>query len=207
MEPIAQLISKNNDQFILDSIPIPICQNPGILRSKICKDDLDYLPARGYHASHNVRYFGYKLQLVVSKAGVPISLGLTAANVHDVHYLNHLTSQQLNHCELIADNGYLSEGHQTSLFHEFKISLITPLRANMVKRKSSWNGYYRYTRKRIETLFSQLCDQLYLKRNYAKTLNGLFTRIWTKITSVAILQYVNFLNNKPINNLKHALAY
>ncbi|MBC7846910.1 MAG: hypothetical protein H7Y10_10490 [Flavobacterium sp.] len=65
---------------------------------------------------------------------------------------------------------------------------------------------YRYVRKRIETLLSQMRDQLYLKRNYAKTVDGLFARMCTKMSSVAALQFINFTHGKPINHLKHALA-
>lgn len=204
--PLAKIISPENNQFIIDSIPIPICQNPRILRSKICKDDPDILPKRGYHASHKLHYYGFKMQLVISKIGVPVYLGLTPANCHDIHILSHLDTAQISGCELIADKGYLSLGHQTSLFENERIRLITPLRANMKRRETLWNPKYRYIRKRIETLFSQLCDQLYLKRNYAKTLEGLFTRMCAKISSVAVLQYINFMNGKPINHLKHALA-
>jgi len=146
------------------------------------------------------------MQLVISRSGVPVHFGITAANVHDVNYLQWLNETQLTDCELIADKGYLSLGYQTSLFEESRIRLVTPLRANMKNRLSEWNAGYRYARKRIETLFSQLCDQLMLKRNYAKTLDGLFTRLCTKISAVAVLQYTNFLNNRNINRLKHALA-
>lgn len=45
-----------------------------------------------------------------------------------------------------------------------------------------------------------------LKRNYAKTINGLNTRLISKIAAVTILQYINYQQNKPINHLKHALA-
>ena len=61
-------------------------------------------------------------------------------------------------------------------------------------------------RKRIETLFAQLCDQFMLKRNYAKTIMGLSVRILSKITAVTLLQYINSKNDKPINHLKYALA-
>jgi len=36
---------------------------------------------------------------------------------------------------------------------------------------------FRKSRKRIETLFSQLCDQFMMRRNYAKTFQGFKTRI------------------------------
>ena len=42
-------------------------------------------------------------------------------------------------------------------------------------------------------------------RNYAKITNGLFARIIGKISALTILQYVNFINNKPIGRIKYAL--
>ena len=66
---------------------------------------------------------------------------------------------------------------------------------------------FKKCRKRIETIFSQLCDQFMLKRNYAKSFVGLATRVISKIAGLTILQYINKLNNKPINNIKHALAF
>jgi hypothetical protein len=43
-------------------------------------------------------------------------------------------------------------------------------------------------RKRVETLFAQLCDQFMIIRNYAKQTEGLFTRITGKISALTILQ-------------------
>ena len=205
-ESISHLISPDENQYIIDSIPVPICANPRIPRVKICKEDPYLQPARSYHASHKMYFYGFKMQLVTSRSGVPISLGMTPANVHDASYLQHLNAHQISGSELIGDKGYLSAGYQTSLFENEGIRLITPLRDNMKRCENLWNPKYRYIRKRIETLFSQMCDQLYLKRNYAKTLDGLFARMCSKIGSVAILQYLNFINEKPLNRLKHALG-
>lgn len=49
---------------------------------------------------------------------------------------------------------------------------------------------FRKKRKRIETLFSQLCDQFMIRRNYAKSFNGFKTRIISKCTSLTIIQYI-----------------
>ncbi len=65
---------------------------------------------------------------------------------------------------------------------------------------------FRKNRKRIETLFAQLCDQFMLKRNYAKTLLGLSVCILSKIAGVTLLQFINLKNGKPLNHLKYALA-
>ena len=42
-------------------------------------------------------------------------------------------------------------------------------------------------------------------RNYAKITNGLFARIIGKISAMTVLQYVNYINNKPIGRIKYAL--
>ena len=57
----------------------------------------------------------------------------------------------------------------------------------------------------IETLFSQLCDQFMIIRNYAKDTDGLFARIIGKISALTILQYINYKNEKPIDRVKYAL--
>jgi hypothetical protein len=66
---------------------------------------------------------------------------------------------------------------------------------------------FKKCRKRKETIFSQLCDQSMIKRNYAKTFKGLGTRILNKVSGHTLLQYINKLNGRPINNIKHALVF
>ncbi len=66
---------------------------------------------------------------------------------------------------------------------------------------------FRKNRKRIETLFSQLCDQFRIRQNFDKTFKGFKTRILSKITAVTVIQYLNkFVFNRPINNLNVNLS-
>lgn len=46
-------------------------------------------------------------------------------------------------------------------------------------------------RKRIETVFSQLCDQLIIQRNYAKSFDGFSSRVLSKITALTLIQWFN----------------
>lgn len=205
LSSVSSLIDKDRDSFILDSIPLPVCSFIRSSRSRVCRED-EVRPTKSYHASHNVYYYGFKMQLLLSKSGIPVFMGITAANVHDINILSALNDGLFSDCELIADKGYISAAYQTSLFEEYRIKLITPLRSNMKQSENLWTPAYRFKRKRIETLFAQLCDQFMLKRNYAKSLDGLFARICAKMAGVATLQYINFKENRPINRLKHALA-
>src|SRR5690606_23889993 len=116
------------------------------------------------------------------------SIDLSPAPVHDIHYLKDIKSQ-LSDCVLLGDKGYLSSEIQTDLFNSVNIELETPKRANQKNYKPQFYLFKKY-RKRIETLFSQLCDQFMIRRNYAKTFEGFKTRILAKITALTIVQFI-----------------
>jgi len=112
----------------------------------------------------------------------------------------------LPHCVLLGDRGYLSATYQLDLFQTANIRLETPKRINQ-KDYEPQPYIFKKSRKRIETLFSQLCDQFMIRRNYAKTFDGFRTRILSKISTLTIIQYLNkFVFNRSINNLKLNLS-
>jgi len=103
---------------------------------------------------------------------------------------------------LLGDKGYLFQTVQLDLFNEVNILLETPKRVNQKDYKPQFYPFKKY-RKRIETLFSQLCDQFMIRRNYAKTFEGFKTRILAKITTLTTIQYLNkFVFQRNLNNLK-----
>lgn len=204
-EAIADMLNQGEDVFLVDSIPVPVCRNAREKQSRICKESFETAPDKGFSAVNKSYYYGYKLHLVTSMRGVFHSMDLTKASVHDVHYLSEVKHSGLNNCTLLADKGYLSSSKQLDLFTECQVKLQTPLRSNQ-KDYKPYPVIFRKVRKRIETLFAQLCDQFMLKRNYAKTVLGLSVRILTKITAVTLLQFINLKNDKPLNHLKYALA-
>lgn len=93
-----------------------------------------------------------------------------------------------------------------NLFETRQIKLEVPMRKNQLNFKKQ-PFIFRKTRKRIETLFSQLCDQFMIRRNYAKSFDGFKTRILSKITALTMIQFINkFSFNRNINNLKVQIA-
>lgn len=189
------------DYFIVDSMPLEICKFSRHNRIKICKDEFETAPSKGFCASQNNWFYGYKLHGVCSVTGVFHSLDITKAEVHDVHFLKNI-KQQMSDCVLLGDRGYLSKSIQLDLFQTVNIKLETPKKMNQ-KDYTPQPYIFRKTRKRIETLFSQLCDQFLIRRNYAKTFVGFKTRILAKITALTLIQYINkFIFDRPINNIK-----
>jgi len=205
-QSIADNLNENENAYIVDSIPVPVCQIAREKRSKVCKEVFENAPDKGFSAVSKSYYYGYKLHLITSVRGVFQSMDMTKASVNDVHYLSEVKYSGLNNCVLLGDKGYLSKTHQLDLFTYCNINLATPNRKNQ-HVKEHFPFIFKRFRKRIETIFSQLCDQFMLKRNYAKSFAGLAIRILSKVASVTMLKYINVLNNKPINHLKFALAY
>lgn len=187
--------------FVVDSMPLEVCKLSRSSRSKICKDQDFAFPNKGYCASQGFHFYGYKLHAICSIEGIFQSFDLSPASVHDIHYLKDV-KQQLSDCVLLGDKGYLSSSAQLDLFQSANIHLETPKRMNQKDYKPQFYPFKKY-RKRIETLFSQLCDQFMIRRNYAKTFLGFKTRILAKITALTTLQYLNkFVFDRNINNLK-----
>ena len=189
------------DVYIVDSMPLEVCKLSRSARSKICRQDTYSAPNKGYCASQNTNYYGYKLHAVCSAIGVFKSLDISPASVHDINYLKDI-KHQLVDCTILGDRGYLSTQWQLDLFTDCNIRLDTPMRNNQTNYKPQ-PYIFRKAIKRIETLFSQLCDQFMIRRNYAKTFEGFKTRILSKVTALTMVQYINrFFFERNINNIK-----
>ena len=188
------------DVFIVDSTPIEICKISRANRSAICTTD-EIKPSFGYCAAQKSRYFGYKLHAVCDKNGIFHSFDFSPANVHDVNYLNDI-KENFQNCLLIGDRGYISKEIQMDLFNYSRINLSVPMRKNQ-HDFVEFSRMKSKIRKRIETNISQLCGQFTINTNFAKTFQGLATRIVSKITSFTMIQYLNFfVLKRSLNKLK-----
>ena len=71
--------------LIVDSMPLEICKNARMTRSKIRKDQDGAFPNQGFCALQNARYYGYKLHAVYLADGVFENFDLSPTYVHDFH--------------------------------------------------------------------------------------------------------------------------
>ena len=199
---VAVAIDGSEDVSCIDSKPVKVCQNARAKRCAMGRDNLEAAPDWGYCASQGMHYYGYKLHAVCGIRGVIHSYDMTAASVHDLHYLNDVR-REYHGCMMLGDKGYLSAEIQQNLFDAANITLEVPYRLNQKNwRPPAW-AYKRF-RKRIETMFSRLNDNLMMIRNYAKQSCGLFTRMAGKIAAMTFMQYVNFVNHRPIGQIKYS---
>ena len=203
-DKMSKEIISDEEYHIVDSMPLEICKMSRKNRLKICRESFETSPNEGFCASQQMRYFGYKLHAVCTIQGVFRSFDLSKASVHDIHYLNNIKNE-FHDVTILGDKGYLSKRIQLDLFNYQNIRLEVPMRKNQ-KDYTPQPYILRKSRKRIETLFSQLCDQFKIRNNYAKSFEGFKTRILAKITALTVIQLINKQNNRNINNLKIAIA-
>ncbi len=83
--------------FIVDSMPLEVCKNSRTNRSKVRKKEYATSPERGYCASQNQWFYGYKIHAICSIQGVFKTLDITKANIHD---LFHYDSKKKRHAFL-----------------------------------------------------------------------------------------------------------
>ena len=203
-----RLISRD-ELFTIDSFPIPVCRIIREKQSKACRrPELDEVLAnKGYNKILGGYFIGYKIHMITSRSGVYVDLYITPASTHDVMFLKELNESDTHLVDrtLLGDKAYISEANQLRLWNDLNLRLEVPYRKNQ-KDRSVYPISSRNSRKSIEVVFSQYCDEFRMKHNYAKRFRGFEARIVTKIAAKTFKQYWNYKNGNPINKTKHALA-
>ncbi len=71
-------------------MPLEVVKLSRSARSNICKEEFCTSPNKGFCASQNMHYYGYKVHAIFSIEGVFKSFDISKASVHDIHYLKDI---------------------------------------------------------------------------------------------------------------------
>jgi hypothetical protein len=187
---------------IVDSVPVPVISYARARRCKSFAQGKEV--AYGYCAATKTHYYGKKLTLVTTQNGIPIDYHLSPANPHDVTIFKSILKEN-NHrgIHFIGDKGYLlKEEDKENLLYQNNCQITTPYRKNQSKKLTSKDKKLLQGRKIIETVNSQLDDQMNLKRTRAKSNTGLEARISGIILGMTFGIYFNQIFNRNILSLK-----
>ena len=202
---VSSLLENESDAMVVDSVPVPIVRLAREKTYRAFKQNYETAPSKGYSAVNKGWFIGYKLHVIIYDNGVVQQSAVTKANVHDINFLKELENIPSNKL-LLGDRAYRSNPLQLDLFEKFKIKMKVPFRANQKDYKKHPKKY-KTKRQMVETFFAQMCDQFNLKRNYAKTYEGLLTRLTSKLSSMSILHWINHCNGNKLAQIKHALYF
>lgn len=153
--------------YIIDSVPIPVCDNIRIRRNKIYGDKEHH----GYQASKRRYFYGVKIHLLVTKDHQPVEFFLSPGTMGDVDALLQYDFDLPEGSQVFADkayNHYLLE----DILDEAEIQLAPDRKKNSKRPMPPWLQFFlRHYRNQVETAGS-LIERLLPKSIHAVTAKG-----------------------------------
>jgi len=181
---LSELYKQTNSEseYIMDSFPVPVCDNIRISRSRIYKGE-EY---RGYIPSKKRYFYGLRIHIVITKTGEPVEFILAPGATSDCLVLKQFDLDLPSGSTIYADKSYNDYGYEDLLKEATEISL-SPLRKKNSKRPvECWSTFLRkYFRKRVETTASQIND-LFPKSIHAVTSRGFELKLVLFVIAFAI---------------------
>jgi Transposase DDE domain len=173
--------------YVIDSIPIAVCDNIRIRRAKIYSDE----KFRGYQASKKRYFYGLKIHLMVTQDGQPVECFLTHGGFGDVDALKYYAYALPDGSMIYADKAY-NDYEIEDLLKEVEHIHLLPMRKKNSKRALSPSVTFvqSYHRKRVETAWS-LIEQLLPKSIHAVTSQGFELKVVLFVIASSLNCYLN----------------
>jgi Transposase DDE domain len=174
--------------YVIDSLPIAVCDNIRIRRAKIYAD----ANFRGYQASKKRYFYGLKIHLMVTQDGQPVECFLTHGGFGDVDALKYYAYELPDGSIIYADKAY-NDYEIEDLLKEVEHIRLLPIRKKNSKRAlpPSISFVQNYHRKRVETAGS-LIEQLLPKSIHAVTPQGFELKVALFVIASSLNCYLNF---------------
>lgn len=187
-ELLGQLFGQH-EAYIIDSMPVPVCE---LARAPRCRK------LRGPHsraffgrcAAKRRHFFGWRLHLIVSAGGIPVSFQLLPASFHDLTPIHELTWVLPAGATLYGDAAYISRATQRVLRPTVRrphgVRLVARHKKSM--RPNTWaeREGLRAHRQRVETVNAQL-TAMGVQRLHARTDAGLALKVLASLVAVACI--------------------
>lgn len=173
--------------YVIDSLPVAVCDNIRIRRSKIYSDE----SLRGYQASKKRYFYGLKIHLMVTQDGQPVECFLTHGGFGDVDALKYYAYELPDGSIIYADKAY-NDYEIEDLLKEVEHIHLIPIRKKNSKRavSPSISFVQSYYRKRVETAGS-LIEQLLPKSIHAVTSQGFELKVALFVIASSLNGYLN----------------
>ncbi|MGH9270721.1 MAG: IS982 family transposase [Ilumatobacteraceae bacterium] len=194
----------SDDTWLIDSTPVESSRSvPTTKRSRLAG-----WAGYGYCASHSRFFWGLRLHLVCTPAGLPITFALTnpKADERDVAidmFDHDPTLLAGRHGQtIIADKGYVSGEFERAL-HDRGVELIRPARKDERPRRGA--RQLKPLRQIIESVNDTLKGQLSLEQHGGHSPQGVTVRILQRLLALTAAIWHNHHSRQPV--LRSLVAY
>ncbi|MCW5848736.1 MAG: IS982 family transposase [Anaerolineae bacterium] len=190
------------DIRILDTLPIPVADR----HARAGRGNGFQRADGGYCASKQLKYYGFKLGMLITPQGIPDVYELFSARPHDVHTLMDLLDESHDILAL-GDKGFVSDPKRAALAENQHVWLLTYRRSNQHVQNTPLEAWALKTfRPLIETVFSQLAGHMHIEQPGAKTDIGLAKRLVGIVTAYTLGIYLNALLARRLLAIKELFA-
>lgn len=193
-----------DDTWLIDSTPVEC----GRSRPTAKRSNLAGWAGYGYCASHSRWFWGLRLHLVCTPAGLPITFALANPKVDEREVAIDLFESEpgllagRDGQTIIADKGYASAEFERRLA-EHGVELVRPARANEHRRRGA--PQLRRLRQIIESVNNTLKAQLSLEDHGGHSPQGVTVRVLQRLLALTAAIWHNHHSSQPV--LRSLTAY
>ena len=166
--------------LLLDTKPVPVV---GYKRNKQ-HSNFPGSASYGYCASRQLNYFGYKLVVVSSLAGIPLVYALVPAHTEEREAAETVLDS-VRGCEILCDKGFIGCDWQADIARATGNRIFTPKRINQHQQNpAALDRLLGHFRERIEGVFNEVQNTgRNLERLLRKTVAGVCVHVAAKMAS------------------------
>lgn len=184
----AEVFKESNEsmRYIIDSFPVPVCDNIRIKRCRLVNDE----SFRGKIASKRRYFYGVKVQVITTESGIPVEIAFLPGSAHDTRAFDVLSLDLPPGSEVYGDSAYTNYTVEDDLMAAEEI-VLSPVRKKVSSRQDEYpvRLFKETMRKRIETSFSEI-SQLLPKKIHAVTLKGFLMKVYLFVFGFAVNKFL-----------------
>jgi len=158
--------------YVIDSFPIPACDNYRILRSKRYQGEV----WRGRQASKRRFFYGLKLHLMVTEQGQPVEFFLTPGSTSDTRAMKDYLFDLPEGAWVTGDKAY-TDYTVEDVFTEAQRCLLPLRKSNSMRPVKPWIHYLQASYRKVIETTGSLIEKLMPKSIHAVTARGFELKI------------------------------
>ncbi len=193
-----------DDTWLIDSTPVETARS----RPTVKRSNLAGWAGYGYCASHSRYFYGLRLHLVCTPAGLPITFALANPKLDEREVAIDMFDHDPTLFEgrgvqtIVADKGYASREFEARLA-EHGVELVRPSLKREKKRPGA--KQLKPIRQIVESVFDTLKGQLGLERHGGHGQQGVLVRVLQRLLALTVAIWHNHHSGQPV--LRSLTAY
>lgn len=187
----------SDDVWVVDSTPVQC----GCSRETVKRSDAAGWAEYGYCASHSRYFWGLRLHLVCTLAGLPVMFALAGAKADERETLlgmleaaRDVTAAHPGQV-IIGDKNYFGRAFEAELT-ERELTLLRPVRKGEARRAGQ--NLFKPLRQVIESVNWTFKGQLDLERHGGKTPEGILARVLARVLALTAAIWHNDKTGQPV---------